>query len=209
MPFLETEDRALKRKLQGLKVHDATSGSGRPVTVRYKNPEYELADSVYPLVLLSHTRISKDEERESRGVTHIGYAPEGFDPWADMTKPGDSPYYAETPIPMNIDYQVDLYTRKQLHMIELTPQLMSLHFLPPRFGYLAVPEDGTVRRLDILGGPEYFESKDELGKRLFSASWSIQVSAEIFLYEIKMLTPVLKRFLEVEQIIDGPLVPLE
>ncbi|MGW3275876.1 hypothetical protein ACWDFH_31090, partial [Streptomyces kronopolitis] len=71
MPFLLNEDKALKHKLQGLVVHDATSSMGRQVTVRYKNPEYELADATYPLVLISHTRISRDEERESRGIVNL------------------------------------------------------------------------------------------------------------------------------------------
>lgn len=198
MPFLENEDRALKLKLQGLCVHDATSGVGRPVTVRFKNPEYELADSTFPLVLLSHTSISKDEERENRGFISVHYAPEGYPRWPDIMNPADSPYWSEVPIPLNIDYQVDVFTRKQTHSIELTAELMQFDFLPPRFGYLDVPQDGTVRRLDLLGGPDYYESKDDQGKRIFSMSWSIRVSSEIFLYDIREFTPVQRVLLDVE-----------
>ncbi|MGW3860703.1 putative Ig domain-containing protein [Streptomyces sp. NPDC005047] len=189
MPFLLNEDRALKQKFQGLMVHDATSGSGRRVTVRYRNPEYELADATYPLVLISHSRISRAEEREHRGVVSLHYAPEGYESWADMTDPTQSPYMAEMPIPLNVDYQVDVYARKELHLIEMTGALMGFNFLPPRLGYLPIGEDGTVRRLDVLGGPEYGESKDELGKRLFVATWLIRVSSEVFLSEIHELTP--------------------
>lgn len=189
MPFLLREDKALKLKLQGLMVHDATSGAGRKVTVRYKNPEYELADAVYPIALISHSRISRDEEREHRGVVNLHYAPEGYEPWADMADPTQSPYMAEMPVPLNIDYQIDAYARKETHIIEMTGALMGFDFLPPRFGYLSVPEDGTVRRLDLLGGPDYSETKDEKGKRLFIASWVIRVSSEIFLSEIRTLAP--------------------
>lgn len=193
MPFLANEDTALKKKLQGLFVHDATSGtSGRPVTVRFKNPEYELSDSQYPLIMISHTMISKDAARESRGYVRVGYAPEGYAPWADMSDPRQSPYSSEMPIPLNIDYRVDVYTRKQTHMIELTGVLMGYFLLADRYGFLTIPQDGTTRRLDILGGPEYVESKDELGKRLFSAAWSVRVSSEIFLYEIEQLPPTLR-----------------
>ncbi|MEU1816091.1 Ig domain-containing protein [Streptomyces roseifaciens] len=213
MPFLVTEDRALKQKLQGLLVHDATAPpTGRKVVVRYKNPEYELADSVYPLILLSHTRISKDEEREARGVVQVQYAPEGYATWPDMADPSKSPYLAEMPIPLNIDYQVDAYCRKELHLIELIDQLITYHRLPHRFGYLAVPEDGTVRRLDLLGGPDFYESKDELGKRLFCATWAIRVSAEVFLYDILTLTPaqrVLIDFYDKAAWDAGHRVPLE
>lgn len=212
MPFLLNEDKALKQKFQGLMVHDATSGAGRKVTVRYKNPEYELADATYPLALISHTRISRDEERESRGTVKLHYAPEGYEPWADMTDPTQSPYMAQMPIPLNIDYQLDLYARKELHIIELTGALMQFDFLPARFGYLPVGEDGTVRRLDLLGGPDYTESKDETGKRLFCASWALRISSEIFVYEISSLTPaqrVLIDFLDKQAWEEGSVRPLD
>ncbi|MFJ4739074.1 putative Ig domain-containing protein [Streptomyces sp. NPDC088775] len=212
MPFLLNEDKALKQKFQGLMVHDATSGMGRKVAVRYRNPEYELADATYPLVLISHTRISRDEERESRGTVNLHYAPEGYEPWADMTDPTQSPYMAQMPIPLNIDYQLDVYARKELHLIELTGALMQFDLLPARFGYLPVGEDGTVRRLDLLGGPDYTESKDELGKRLFCASWALRVSSEIFLSEIHTLTPaqrILIDFLDKEAWEAGSVRPLD
>ncbi|MGW1261188.1 Ig domain-containing protein [Streptomyces drozdowiczii] len=189
MPFLLNEDKALKQKFQGLMVHDSTSGMGRKVTVRYRNPEYELADATFPMALLSHTRISRDPERESRGVVNLHYAPEGYEPWADMSDPTQSPYMAQMPIPLNVDYQVDVYARKELHIIELTGAMMQFDLLPQRFGYLPIGEDGTVRRLDLLGGPDYTETKDEQGKRLFCATWAIRVSSEIFADEIRDLTP--------------------
>lgn len=212
MPFLLNEDKALKNKLQGLMVHDATSGSGRKVTVRYRNPEYELADAVYPLVLISHSRVSRDEEREHRGYVHLHYAPEDFEPWADMADPLQSPYMAQMPVPLNVDYQIDVYARKETHLIEMTGALSGFHFLPARFGYLPVGEDGTVRRLDLLGGPEYSESKDEQGKRLFIASWVIRISSELFLSDIQTLTPaqrVLISWLDKRLLDEGHTVELD
>jgi hypothetical protein len=214
MPFLANEDQALKQKLSGLFVHDATSGTqqGRPVVVRFKNPEYELSQSQYPLIMLSHTSISKADERESRGYVRIGYAPEGYAGWADMTDPGQSPYFSQTPIPVNVDYRIDVFARKQTHLIDLTAQLMSFAFLPDRLGFLVIPQDGTTRRLDVLGGPEYIESKDELGKRLFTAVWSIRISSEIFLATIDQLTPAQKTIInlvDLEQFQDGYLTPLD
>ncbi|MFF8283341.1 Ig domain-containing protein [Streptomyces albus] len=96
---------------------------------------------------------------------------------------------AQVPMPVNIDYQVDVFTRKELHLIELTGALTGFHFLPDRFGYLPIGEDGTVRRLDLLGGPDYTEQLDEHGKRLFCATWALRVSSEIFLSEITSLAP--------------------
>lgn len=181
MPFLANEDEALKQKLKGLVVHDATSGSaGRRVTVRFRSPEYELADATYPLALVEHTRIARDPEREMRGYIKIGYAPEGYPAWTDYADPAASPYYSESPVAVNVDYGVDVYTRKHVHLIELTGALIAFARLPERFGYLEIPQDSTVRRLDLLGGPEFSESQDELGKRLFVASYALRVSAEVF-----------------------------
>jgi hypothetical protein len=181
VPFLTNEDAALKQKLMGLVVHDSTSGAGgRKVTVRFRSPEYELSDATYPLALIEHTGIARDPEREMRGYIKVGYAPEGHDSWTDYADRAASPYYSESPIPVNIDYEVNVYTRKQQHMIELTGALMAFTALPERFGFLAIPQDQTVRRLDLLGGPEYSESQDELGKRLFVASYVLRVSSEVF-----------------------------
>lgn len=194
MPFLFNEDEALKLKFQGLTVTDATSDSNtnRRVEVRFKNPEYEFADATYPLVLISHTSIERAPERESRGPINLPYAPEGYAPWDPILDPNKSPYITETPIPVNVNYGVEVFARKQQHLIQLTGALMQFGRLPPRFGFLPIPQDGTVRRIDILGGPEYTESKDERGKRLFIAMYAILVSSEILWADIYTLPPALK-----------------
>jgi hypothetical protein len=181
VPFLVNEDTALKQKLTGLVVHDATSGTGgRKLTVRFRSPEYELADATYPLALIEHTRVARDPEREMRGQIKIGYSPEGFPGWVDYPDRAASPYYSESPIPLNVDYEVNLYTRKSQHLIELVGSLMAFARLSERFGFLEIPQDSTVRRLDVLGGPEFSESQDELGKRLFVATYVLRVSSEVF-----------------------------
>lgn len=194
MPFLENEDEALKLKLQGLTVTDATSDVdlNRRVEVRFRNPEYVFADAIYPLILISHTSIERDPERESRGLVKLNYAPEGYPVWDPITDPNASPYITETPIPLNVNYGIEIFARKQQHLIQLTGLLMGFNRLPPRLGFLPIPEDGTIRRLDILGGPEYTESKDERGKRLFVAMYAVLVSSEIFLQDIYTLPPALR-----------------
>jgi len=205
VPFLQNEDDALKLKLQGLTVSDATSdrANGRRVTVRFRNPEYEFSDTTFPLALISHTSIARDPERESRGTVRMNYAPEGYAHWEPMTDPNASPYTTETPIPVNINYGIEIFTRKQQHLIQLTNQLMGFDRLPPRLGFLAIPQDGTVRRLDILGGPEYSETKDSSGKRICVASYAVLVSSEIFLKEIETLPPVLKVLFDYEWLPTG------
>lgn len=198
MPFLANEDAALKLKLQGLTVVDATSdpGTNRRVEVRFQNPEYEFSDATYPLVLISHTAITLASERESRGPVQLNYAPEGYAPWSPLNDPNASPYFTETPIPVDIHYTVQVFARKQQHLLQLTGALVGFSRLPHRFGFLPIPQDGTVRRLDVLGGPEYTESKDELGKRLFVVAYALAVSSEILWADVTTMTPALKVLLD-------------
>jgi hypothetical protein len=90
-----------------------------------------------------------------------------------------SPYWSEFPIPMFVDYSVTLLCRKALHLTALTTMLTSFDYLPPRYGYLVVPQDNTVRRLDVLGGPQTDAVLDEQGKRLLRATWRVRTTAEL------------------------------
>lgn len=185
MTFLLVEDAALKAKLSGMHVTDINSPvGGRPVAVRFRLPENELADLTFPAVIIDHTGISVDHEREMRGYIQMPYAPEGYLWWdADGTANSFDPllsnYFAEVPIPVSIDYTLTILARRQTHNIALIAELMRQSRLHPRFAYLAIPADGTVRRLEVIGGPESQAIDDENGKRLFRTLYSIRVSSEL------------------------------
>lgn len=181
MPWLFNEDASLKEKFTGIKIPAVNAPSGGlPVAVRFRLPEGELADLTYPSIIIDHAGISKDSEREHRGYVQIPYAPEGLAPWADNSVVvGDSPYWADFPIPYNLDYQITVFSRKAVHNMLLIGELSKFDRLPARFGYLAIPQDGTVRRLDILGGPDPIATKDADGKRIFQTVYSVRVSSEL------------------------------
>jgi hypothetical protein len=181
MPWLFNEDAALKAKLQGLTVADANAPvSGRPVPVRFRFPETEVANISYPMVVIEHAGLERDAEREHRaGLTPLGYSPEGSPELAttDVTK---MPYWVQDyPIPYNMDYQVVVYARKANHIMQLTGALAAMDRLPHRFGYLEIPEDGTIRRIDLIGGPDPTDTLDQDGKRLFRRTYLIRVSSEL------------------------------
>ncbi|MFE2104003.1 hypothetical protein [Streptomyces sp. NPDC059468] len=183
MPWLINEDRAVKAKLQGLTVTDANAPDGRPVPVRYRLPEVELAQQTFPLIVIEHAGIEKADEREHRGQIWLPYAPEGTSGWwedgataFDVTQ---SPYLMEFPIPFDLRYRISVFTRLAEHDIALASRMMQRDMLPARFGFLEIPEDGTVRRLDLLGGPELADTRDENGKRLFRREYLISVSSEM------------------------------
>lgn len=182
--WLLDEDRALKVKLQGLVVQDSNDSAGRPVVVRYRMPDNELADTAFPMIAIHHTALEKDAEREHRGRTALQYVPVGGSAgsWAVGDVP-TSPFVVDFPIPYRIGYEIVLYTRKVLHRMQLLADLADLDRLPARFGYLEIPDGtpgtGTIRRLDLEGGPELEEITDQDGKKMFRTTYAISISSEL------------------------------
>lgn len=185
MPWIYNEDAALKLKLQGLTVGDATApAGGRPVPVRYRLPEDELATLTYPCIIIEHAGINPAPEREHRGYLPLHYAPEGLAPWwpAGVTSydPKQSPYYSWFPLPYNLDYKVTVYSRKMPeHLQPLIAQLAQVAYLPSHFGYLDIPQDGTWRNMFLETGPQIEYGSDKDDKRLFRASYMVRVMTEV------------------------------
>ncbi|MDX3260695.1 hypothetical protein PV336_15860 [Streptomyces sp. MI02-2A] len=184
MPWLINEDRAVKAKLQGLTVSDVNAPTGgRPVPVRYRVPESELAAQTFPLIVIEHAGVEKADDREHRGTIMLPYAPEGSAPWWQPTDSGwdvrDSPYMVDFPIPYDIRYRVLVFTRLSEHDIALASAMAQFNRIPARFGFLEIPEDHTTRRLDLLGGPELVDTRDGDGKRMFRREYLISVSSEM------------------------------
>lgn len=178
MPLYRNEDAAIKAKLAGLSVSDATDDD-RPVAVRYRDPENELSDLTFPIILIERVDASFDPARAHAGYIQLPYAPEGYQAFSQQPDSRHSPYWTEFPLPMFLDYAVTLLARKAAHLTALLTQLAAFDRLMPRFAYLVVPQDSTVRRLDVLGGPETSTVLDEQGKRLFRAAWRLRTTAEL------------------------------
>lgn len=200
-PYVESA--ALKKKLSTVVVTASTYPAGRPVPVNFVEPDMELRSAAYPGIYLSYAGMAKASDREHRGRVRLEYAPAGLpvdtqvpvdiedkqnnstEPWSNTFDRHTSPYQlSETPIPYNLDFNVTVVTRNYQQMFEIIAQLDSLDFLPARFGGLEVPEDGTIRTLDLLGGPNTSAIKDEDGKRLLQSVYSVRVTAEISLYDV-------------------------
>lgn len=186
MPWLRNEDAALKVRLQGLNVQDATAPvGGRSVDVRYRMPTDELANLTYPCIIIEHAGIYPDQERMQSGYdVQIPYVPEGMTSWASTghsIDPMKSPYYTTfPPTPYNLDYQVTLYGRFWAeHIQPLVAELATLWRLPAKAGALWVPQNGTLRTMRLLGGPEEGYGLDEDGKRLFKVVYRVRVYTEL------------------------------
>ncbi|MEU0213611.1 hypothetical protein ABZ281_00335 [Streptomyces sp. NPDC006265] len=182
MPWIANEDAAIKAKLQGIVVNDTNAPvDGLPVDVRFRLPENELATATFPLIVIERTRVEPDHQAEHRGTVQLVYTPEGYD--------SASSYLATDPIPYVFEYQVTVYARKQRHAANIVQMLSTRDYLHPRWAYLEVPQDGTVRRLEVAGGPEFNEGRDSQGKRLWQVDYLLHVSAEL-LDEIGVIQPV-------------------
>jgi hypothetical protein len=213
VPWLLNEDAALKAKFAGLSVTDSSAPpGGRPVAVRFTVPNYELATMDYPTIAISHSGINRAADREHRGHVYLPYVPEDYpnntpardgQPYipdgATSVDPKRSPFYTfDYPIPHNIDYQVTAYTRFEQHQTELTAALAAIDRIPPRFGYVEVPEDGTVRSLDLIGGPEREDAKDSDGKRVFRTHYAVRVYSELPLYAVQNVYELFKPVTEID-----------
>lgn len=191
--FIFNEDKAMKAKFSGLVVQDVNApDSGRPVQCIWLDPDTELTNLTYPSIVICNVGLSYDAERAAAGWGQLEYTPEGFETWATDTNMdvSNSPYWAFTPIPYNIDYQIEVLSRTNKHSTFLTAILSGPDFLSVRHGYLAIPEDGTVRRMDLMAGPERQDTKDTDGKRLFHNVYSVRVSTELLPVQINAYAKV-------------------
>jgi hypothetical protein len=184
MPWLRNEDAALKLKLQGLRVVDGNSGpDGRTVPVRYRLPEDELANLSYPIFIIEHAGMEYDADRDHRGHIQLPYAPEGMQQWwSDDTQAAValSPYFADFPRPWKLNYQITLYARFMTqHIMPLKAILAGEQYLNPKDAFLLVPQDGTVRSMFLLGGPQDGYGFDEDQKRIYKVTYLVTVFAEL------------------------------
>lgn len=180
MPWLLNEDAALKKKLQGLKVEDANAPTGRPIKVLYGLPENELADQSFPLMLINRTDLTVMHDREHRGKAALLYTPEDFPTWdPDCENPETSPFVVSYPLPYDLVYQITVLARKEQHLMSLASQLAQPDRLDPRFAFLEVPQDGTVRSLFVDAGPEFQRGKDGNDKRLFQMHYVVRTPTEL------------------------------
>ena len=182
MTFLLSEDEALRNLLKDMvvtdqKSADPTSGAAtRKVGVWFGQPDQEIRNQSYPYITIDMIDIAEDFQRAMRGkVKPRYYEDPGTMNNGDDYDPETNDWEIHWPIPVNIDYQITTYSRQPRHDREILAQIM-YNKIPLRFAVLE-PNDGTVRRLDVLD----ISKRDitEQGKRLFVNAFTVRVSSEI------------------------------
>jgi hypothetical protein len=181
MNFLLSEDEALKNLLKGMTVTDQKAGSTqsttRPVKVWFGQPDQEITAQMYPYITIDMIDVAEDFMRAMRGKAQPYYmSPPATMPDEDIEfDPDVNDWEVDYPIPVNIDYQITVYSRQPRHDRAILAQLLQTK-IPLRFAVLDTG-DGTTRRLDVLDVSK--RDITESGKRLFVNAITVRVSSEI------------------------------
>jgi hypothetical protein len=180
MTFLLSEDEALRNLLLGMTVVDqksANDNTSRSVKVYFGQPDQEIREQSYPYITIDMIDIAEDPARAHRGLAKPSYLPNpATDPSGNAAYDEETDdWYINWPIPVNIDYQVTTYSRQPRHDRQILAQMLT-NKIPMRFAVLE-PDDGTVRRLDLLDVSK--RDVTEQGKRLFMNAFTVRVSSEI------------------------------
>lgn len=195
--FLLAEDAALKARFSTLTVSDDRNGS-RPVQVFFRYPESE-TERTYPFVTIEmidivHARNRQHSETQivypKTGITNrsdfldnpdvMTYWPSRIANMENVSASGKDFIVSHEFVPVDILYQVSTFTRSALHDRQLSSKMLST-IVPFRKGFIEVPEDGTVRRLDLLDWTtaDLLDSEAGYRKRIFRKIYTLQMSAEI------------------------------
>lgn len=187
MTFLLSEDQALRDLLLNMTVTDqkaaTTVGGTRKVSVWFGQPDQEIRSQSYPYITIDMIDIAEDYMRAMRGKAKPDYI---TPPVGINTATQD--WEIDWPIPVNIDYQITTYARQPRHDREILAQILYTR-IPLRFAVLE-PDDGTVRRLDVLDIAK--RDVTEAGKRLFVNVIRVRVSSEIAPATFKEMYKVLQ-----------------
>lgn len=192
--FLLAEDAAVKARFSTITVSDDRNGT-RPVSVFFRYPDGE-TEKHYPfitveLIDLVHDRSRQLSETEyyyygdnsSASVNNtIDYYPSEMttSDLNDLIGSPNSLVKIDSFVPVTLIYQISTYTRSALHDRQLTSKILR-RVAPFRRGFIEVPEDGTIRRFDLMGWTSADLLDQEAGyrKRIFRKVYTLQMNAEI------------------------------
>lgn len=206
--FLLAEDAAVKRQFSQITVSDDKS-SARPVKVFFRYPEAE-TERDYPFITIELIDVVHALHRQHSIVqlygsttqaasvpatgspTELKYWPSTSDNLAPYSSLGQD-VTAYDFLPVDLLYQVSTYTRTALHDRQLSSQILS-RAARFRFGWLPIPEDGTLRRFDLLDWVTADLLDPEAGyrKRIFRKVYTIQINAELTVTDLNKFTHVRK-----------------
>lgn len=193
--FLFAEDAAIKYWFSNLTVVDDRDPA-RPVRVFFRYPDNE-TERTYPFITIElidvvhattrqHSEVtlygttSTAASNQNTGPNNLAYFPSEA---SSMT--GYSTAYGELVatqdfVPVDLLYQVSTFTRSALHDRQLASLILRRLALF-RGRHMVVPEDGTLRRIQLLDWitSDLLDPEAGYRKRIFRKIYTIQLSAEM------------------------------
>ena len=170
--YVEGEDWALKERLKGIIVTDEKNAS-REVPVWFAIPDLESRSQSYPYITVELIGIRWASYRQTSGEMVDN------DLQGTVAPVAGKGYTYEMPVPWDLVYQVNVWTRHPRHDRAILKHLLTKVF-PANRGYLAVSNelgtDTSYRHLIL----EEFVKRDtvENGRRLFRSIFTATVSSE-------------------------------
>jgi hypothetical protein len=191
--FLLAEDAAIKARFSNIAVSDDRNPT-RVAKVFFRYPEGE-TEKEYPFITIEqvglvHNRQLQHSEQHyyfntdpnsASSPVYLDYFPSELDAGGMASELGSSDYlYTESFVPVTLIYQVATYTRSALHDRQLTGKILR-RVAPFRRGFIEIPEDGTIRRFDMISwaNSDLLDGESGYRKRIFRKIYTIHMSAEI------------------------------
>lgn len=192
--FTLAEDAALKKRLMSLHVSDDRD-MRRPLQVFFRYPEAE-TEKTYPFATIElfdimYSRERQESERSyyystsaNASASSIDYFPSEYsqeDIDGILANDANADYLVtDQLVPVDLMYQVSTYCRSQRHDRQLSAAMLRYVF-PFRRGFIEIPEDGTIRRCDILDwrSADLLDQESGYKKRIFRKVITVQINAEI------------------------------
>lgn len=195
--FLLAEDAAVKARFANIAVSDDKNPT-RIAKVFFRYPEGE-KEKEYPFITIEHVGLSHNRQLQmseqnyyfttgshgaSLGSTlYTDYYPSemnGAALAAELSNSGSFYLRMESFVPVTLIYQISTYARTALHDRQLTGKILR-RVAPFRRGFIEVPEDGTIRRFDLMSwtNSDLLDGEAGYRKRIFRKIYTIHMSAEI------------------------------
>lgn len=196
------ESSALKAKLSGLSVA-RPGGESRRVRTYFRYPD-EQTERIYPFITIeflsmqfaadrAHSaQLIKIDSWPSEYATFQEYAEAyGITGWTGRVGSAEVVRWH----PYNLLFQVSTYSRDPLDAMYLDGKLVGTHYLPDRWGYLDIPEDGTCRWLDRveMRTANYIEGNTQaMNQNVFRTIYTVSVNAFVMPEDPKLYLQALQ-----------------
>jgi len=196
------ESSALKAKLSGLHVPRPEGGSRR-VRTYFRFPD-EQTERIYPFITIEFMTLQFASDRAhsaqmmkvfnwpSEYATFAEYADaHNLSAWTGRIGSSEAVMWH----PYNMIFQIATHARDPLDALYLDGQLVGTYYIPDRWGYLDIPEDGSVRWLDRLEmrTANYIEGNPQgMNQTVFRTVYTVSISAYVMPEDPALYLPVLQ-----------------